>query len=75
MLGAVVNGLMHGTDATSDPARFQHAVTVGLLGVVAAAVVLAVGAALIPRGTPTTDHPGDTRGAPSVRGPAAAASD
>ncbi|NNH06058.1 MFS transporter [Cellulomonas fimi] len=72
VLGAVVNGLMHGTDATSDPARFQHAVTVGLVGVVAAAVVLAVGAALIPGSTPTTDHPSDARRAPSARGPATA---
>ncbi|GCE76142.1 MDR family MFS transporter [Cellulomonas biazotea] len=59
LLGALVNGLLRGADATQEPERFQQAVTVALVGVVLAAVALAVGAALIPRSTPTTDRPPD----------------
>lgn len=59
LLGALVNGLLRGADATQEPERFQLAVTVALVGVVLAAVALAVGAALIPRSTPTTDRPPD----------------
>jgi EmrB/QacA subfamily drug resistance transporter len=48
-LGAVVNSMLHGADATGSPAQFRVAVTWVFAGLTATAVALVVTAAAMPR--------------------------
>jgi EmrB/QacA subfamily drug resistance transporter len=50
-LGAVVNGMLHGSDATSDPGQFGVAVTWVFVAMAASAVVLVVVSLAMPRAT------------------------
>ena len=49
VLGALVNGMMHGADAAADPVRFGSAVTAAFTGLAAVAVVTTVAALAMPR--------------------------
>jgi len=53
-LGALVNGLMAGRDATADPARFHTAATAAFTGVAVAAALMLLVALAMPR-TPVPD--------------------
>lgn len=63
-LGALVNGMMHGSDAISDPARFHAAVTWIFVALAAAALTLvAAGLAMPHETTEVRDHPTPASGA------------
>ncbi|MHB1489889.1 MAG: hypothetical protein ACYCTH_05260, partial [Cellulomonas sp.] len=63
VLGAVVNGMLRGQDATSDPHQFGLAVTWVFVALAATAVMLVVAGLAMPRRT--TEAPRTAAGEPS----------